>query len=65
MHPTILRCSSVTKTKDQAHQKEYNKKAKDEGGIIGMTRRQESIAKWNVIEYERDAFTNFVDNNVG
>ena len=50
---------------DQALEKEYNKKAKDVGGIIGMTRREESVAKWNLIKHEKGAFTNFMDSVVG
>ena len=51
---------------DQALDKEYNKKAKDVGVIIGMTRIEESVAKWwDLIKHEKDAFTNFMDNVVG
>ena len=49
---------------DQALEKEYNKKAKDAGGIIGITRREESVAKWNLIKHEKGAFTKFIDDMV-
>ena len=37
---------------DQALEKAYNKPAKGPGGIIGYTRRKESVAKWNLIQHE-------------
>ena len=35
--------------KDQALEKEYNKPAKCQSGIIGITRRKEAVCKWNLI----------------
>ena len=50
---------------DQALEKEYNKKAKGPGGIIGITRQKESVAKWNLIKHEKKAYTNFIDEFCG
>ena len=50
---------------DQALEKEYNKTAKGPGGVIGITRQKESVAKWNLIKHEKKGFTNFIDNLCG
>ena len=63
VHHTAQKYSCVPM--DQALEKEYNKKAKDVGGIIGMACREESVAKWNLIKHEKGAFTNFIDKVVG
>ena len=47
---------------DQALEKEYNKKPKDPVGIIGITRREESVAKWNLMRHERGAYVKFIDD---
>ena len=47
---------------DQALEKSYNKPAKGPGGIIGFTRRKESVAKWNLVQHEKANFTTFIDN---
>ena len=36
----------------------YNKPAKDQGGIIGFSRRKEDVAQWNIIKHEKAKFTN-------
>ena len=38
---------------DQALEKEYNKPAKGPGGVIGITRKKESVAKWNLLKHEK------------
>ena len=50
---------------DQALKKEYHKKAKGPGGIIGKTKKEESVAKWNLIKHEKCAFTKFLDDISG
>ena len=45
---------------DQALEKEYNKSAKGPSGIIGHTRRKESVLKWNIIHHEKRQFTDFL-----
>ena len=45
------RCSAVPI--DQALEKEYNKPAKSQSGIIGITRRKEAVCKWNIIKHEK------------
>ena len=40
---------------DHALEKEYNKSAKGPSGIIGYTRRKESVLKWNIIHHESDS----------
>ena len=47
---------------DQALEKEYTKKAKGPGGIIGLTRQKESVAKWNLIKHEKRKYTTFIDS---
>ena len=47
---------------DQALEKAYNKPAKDPGGIIGFTRKKESVAKWNLIRHEKSGFTKFIED---
>ena len=42
---------------DQALEKEYNKPAKGQGGIIGISRRKEAVAQWNIIKHEKSKFT--------
>ena len=39
---------------DMALEKCYNKPAKVAGGIIGMTRRKEAVALWNLLKHEKD-----------
>ena len=38
-------------------EKEYNKPAKGQGGIIGISRRKEAVAQWNIIKHEKSKFT--------
>ena len=38
---------------DMALEKHYNKTAKVIGGIIGLTRRKEAVALWNITKHER------------
>ena len=46
-----LTCSAVQM--DQALEKEYNKIAKGQGGIIGFTNRKKAVAQWNLIKHEK------------
>ena len=46
---------------DQALEKEYNKPAKEPGGIIGIQRQKEIVAKWNLMKHEKKQFTTFLD----
>ena len=62
VHPTLRKYSGMPM--DQALEKEYNKKAKDVGGIIGVTRREESVARWNLIKHEKGTFTKFMADMV-
>ena len=41
---------------DQALEKEYNKPAKGQGGIIGFSHRKEAVAQWNIIKHEKARF---------
>ena len=47
---------------DQAPEKAYNKPAKDSRGRIGITRKKESIAKWNLIEHKKMKYTKLIDD---
>ena len=42
----------------QALEHDYNKPAKGAGGIIGLTRRKEAIALWNITKHEKENYTN-------
>jgi hypothetical protein len=44
---------------DQALEQCYNKPAKSTGGIIGMTRRKEAVAKHDLIKHEKCGISNF------
>ena len=46
------RASSVVPM-DQALEQSYNKTAKGKGGVIGITTRKATIAKWNLIKHEK------------
>ena len=45
---------------DQELEKAYNKPAKCQAGIIGVTRRKEAVLKWNLIKHEKNQFTDFL-----
>ena len=45
---------------DQALEKEYNKPAKSQAGIIGFTRRKEAVCKWNIIKHEKAKYRKFL-----
>lgn len=60
VHHTNRRFSGMPM--DQALEKEYNKKAKGPGGIIGITRQKESVAKWNLMKHEKMYYTKFIDD---
>ena len=49
---------------DQALEKAYNHTAKSTGGIIGMTRRKQAVAMWDLIKHEKDLYVSFVRNTV-
>ena len=45
---------------DQALEKVYNKRAKGQGGIIGISRGKQAICKWNIIKHEKVKYKNFL-----
>ena len=45
---------------DQALEKEYSNPAKGQGGIIGISRRKQSVCKWNTVKYEKAKYKNFL-----
>ena len=47
---------------EQALDKEYNKSAKCPGGVIEITRKKWSIAKWNLLKHEKSKYTHFLDD---
>ena len=51
-----LKCGSGVPM-DQALEKEYNKPAKGQGGIIGISRRKEAVAQWNITKHDKAKFT--------
>ena len=44
---------------DQALEKQYNKPAKGQSGIIGFSRRKEAVCKWNIIKQEKGPIHQF------
>ena len=47
---------------DQAFEKQYNKPAKGQSGIIDITRRNEAVCKWNIIKQEKGQWGLFAKN---
>ena len=47
---------------DQALEKEYNKNPKGKGGIVGYTREEEAVAKWNIIKHEKMQHFKFLND---
>ena len=45
---------------DQALEKLYNKPAKGQSGIIGITRHKEAVCKWNIIKHEKEQYGDFL-----
>ena len=52
------KCSAIPV--DQALEKEYNKNAKEKGGIIGFT-GEKVVAKWNIIKHEKIQYFKFLN----
>ena len=47
---------------DQDLEKAYNKPAKGPSGIIGVSRKKETVCKWNIIMHEKRQFTDFLQD---
>ena len=43
-------------------EKAYNKPANSPGGVIGLTQKKESVAKWNLIKHEKMKYAKFIDD---
>ena len=54
-----IKCGSSVPM-DQALEKEYNKPAKGQGCIIGISRRKEAVAQWNIIKHEKAKFIKYL-----
>ena len=46
---------------DQALEKAYTKPTKSSAGIIGFTRRKETVCKWNLSKHEKAKYRNFIN----
>ena len=46
---------------DQALEKQYNKPAKGQSGIIGFSRRKEAVCKWNIVKHEKSQYTSSLE----
>ena len=44
---------------NQALEKPYNKSAKSNSGIVGISRRKDAVCRWNTIKHEKAKFKNF------
>ena len=40
---------------------QYNKPAKSQSGIIGITRKKEAVNKWNILRHEKLQYTQFLE----
>ena len=56
---TTRRCSADPM--DQALEKTYNKPAKCQSGIIGISRRKNAVCKWSIIKHEKAKYTEFLE----
>ena len=45
---------------DEALEKAYNKPAKNQSGIIGISCRKEAVANWNIINKDKSKFVTFL-----
>ena len=45
---------------DQTLEKSYNKPAKSQPGIIGISRRKEAMAKRNIVKQDKSKFATFL-----
>ena len=56
---------------DQAIEQSYNCPAKVSGGIIGVTRKKDAVALWDIIKHKKDEYVHLlkkrdeVDGNYG
>ena len=50
---------------DQALEKQYNKPAKGQSGIIGFSRRKEAVCKWNIVKHEKSQYTSSLEKICG
>ena len=46
---------------DQASEMQYNKTAKSQSGIIGITRKKEAVNKWNILRHEKLQYIQFLE----
>ena len=46
---------------DQALEMQYNKPAKSQSGIVGITRKKEAVNKWNILRHEKLQYTQFLE----
>ena len=46
---------------DQALEIQYNKPAKNQSGIVGITRKKEAVNKWNILRHEKFQHTQFLE----
>ena len=60
VHHTVRRASGVPV--DQALEQAYNKPAKGSGGMVGITKRKEAVAKWNIIKHQKAKYTRFIED---
>ena len=49
---------------NQALENEYNFQAKATGGIIGVTRKKEAVALWDLLKHNKDKCTEFLSSKV-
>lgn len=45
---------------DQVLEQCYNRPAKVSGGIIGVTRKKEAVAKWGIIKHKKDQYVDLL-----
>lgn len=45
---------------DQALEQSYNRPAKVSGGVIGVTRKKDAVALWNIIKHKKDEYVHLL-----
>ena len=50
---------------DQASESKYNKPAKSASGIIGTTRKKETVCEWNLMKHEKSNYTSLLRETSG
>ena len=56
--PQTTRCGGANPI-DQASEKQYDKPAKAQSGIVAFSRRKEAVCQWNSIKHKKSKFREY------